>query len=476
MNPPLVFISHKHSDRAIANVVRSFVTERTSNKVKVFQSSESGTQAVTPEIGRTLNDELRKALWECKAVILVYTTPDQDWGYCMWECGVATNPESPDTRIIVLQCSDSVPALFSGQVRVNARDKTAIKQFATQFLTSPRFLPGVNDPLTGYERNDPQVESASNKLFDDLQAVIPKEAVAEWPTKPFLQLQLLQSVLKPLADAAPEARTDLARNIVLSHAVVSNSDSKAHALFNMAGLEKGEKLQTLIGLWRERYPKCSDDWVESLVDQVAKAAQRQLPALRWSAMQALDDGQLHVPVLTQVRRLPSISALQFDVYFCPFNLLDATPVASRMVRRGDIYCKVLEPEGEAKIRILELIQELSKNGYTRVPFVSPEDRLIYIAHRSMLDQFVASQVSKGNLSNLEKLTLFDLFSDQPKLREMFEKTSAFVGTQATLGEAKLAMNNTPQCYDVFVTDTGKPNEPLLGWITDIIIAESESAK
>ena len=59
---------------------------------------------------------------------------------------------------------------------------------------------------------------------------------------------------------------------------------------------------------------------------------------------------------------------------------------------------------------------------------------------------------------------------------MFEKTSAFVGTQATLGEAKLAMNNTPQCYDVFVTDTGKPNEPLLGWITDIIIAESESAK
>lgn len=475
MNKPLVFISHKQSDRAIANVVRNFVTEQTSNKVKVFQSSDSGAAAVTPEVGRTLNAELRSAPWECNAVILVYTTQDQDWGYCMWECGVATNPASPDTRIIVLQCSDSVPALFAGQVRVDARNRTAIQQFATQFLTLPKFLPGANDALTGYERGAPQVKRASNKLFDDLEAVIPKEPVAEWPAHPFLQLQLLQSELRPLADAAPDTRAALARDIVLSHAVVSDSDRKAHALFGMAEFDKSETLQTLIGIWRAAYQKRSDDWVDSLVEQVGKAAQRQLPALRLSPMPAVEDGQLYAPVLARARRLPSISALQFDVYFCPFNLLDATPVTSRMVRRGKVFCKVLEPDGEARVSILDLLQELNHHHYNRIPFVSPEDRLAYIAHKSMLDQFVVQQVSKGSVSNLQQLTLADLFSDQPRVREMFANTAAFVGTQATLAEAKRAMNTTPQCYDVFVTDTGKPNEPLLGWITDVIIAESEPA-
>lgn len=41
MTKPLIFISHKHSDRAIANAVRSFVTERSSGNVRVFQSSDA---------------------------------------------------------------------------------------------------------------------------------------------------------------------------------------------------------------------------------------------------------------------------------------------------------------------------------------------------------------------------------------------------------------------------------------------------
>ena len=105
----LVFISHKHSDRAIATVIRSFVTEQTRSTVDVFQSSDP--TAATPQVGRTLNTDLRKALWNAGAVILIYTSPDQDWGYCMWECGVATVEDSPDTRIILLQCSDSAPSL-----------------------------------------------------------------------------------------------------------------------------------------------------------------------------------------------------------------------------------------------------------------------------------------------------------------------------------------------------------------------------
>ena len=139
MPKPLIFISHKHADRAIANVVRSFITEQTRSTVPVFQSSDP--TSVTPSVGRTLNVDLRNALWNAGAVILIYTAPDQDWGYCMWECGVATVQDSPDTRIILLHCGDSAPSLFDGQLGVNARNKLSVQTFVTQFMTQPDFLP-----------------------------------------------------------------------------------------------------------------------------------------------------------------------------------------------------------------------------------------------------------------------------------------------------------------------------------------------
>ena len=161
MSKPLIFISHKHNDRAIATVVRGFITEQTSGKLPVFQSSDPS--AKTPGVGRTLNAELRQALWGAGAVILVYTSPDEDWGYCMWECGVATLPDSPDTRIVLLQCGESAPSLFDGQLRVDARDRTSVATFVTQFMTEPKFIPQVDDALTGYNQTSKQVEQAANR-------------------------------------------------------------------------------------------------------------------------------------------------------------------------------------------------------------------------------------------------------------------------------------------------------------------------
>ena len=68
MPRPLIFVSHKHNDRAIATVVRSFITEQTRSTVDVFQSSDP--TALTPGVGRTLNADLRRALWHAGAVIL----------------------------------------------------------------------------------------------------------------------------------------------------------------------------------------------------------------------------------------------------------------------------------------------------------------------------------------------------------------------------------------------------------------------
>jgi hypothetical protein len=92
---PMVFISHKHTDRGIADAVRSFIERRSNREVRVYQSSSA--EAEAPDVGRALTAELKAALWKTGIVILLYTSEDQDWQWCMWECGVATNPNSPDS-------------------------------------------------------------------------------------------------------------------------------------------------------------------------------------------------------------------------------------------------------------------------------------------------------------------------------------------------------------------------------------------
>ena len=109
---PLLFISHRHAERDIAELLRNFVTDRSGGRIRVFQSSSA--QADNTRVGRDLRRELMDHLWAAGAMVLIYTTEEDDWSYCMWECGVAMHPESPDTKVVVLQCGQKAPKVFEG--------------------------------------------------------------------------------------------------------------------------------------------------------------------------------------------------------------------------------------------------------------------------------------------------------------------------------------------------------------------------
>ena len=115
-----LFISHKHSDTRIAKVVADFVESRTLGEVSVHMSSDPRYKG--PRLGKNINQELCAALYDCNVLLLLYTSADEDWSYCMFECGVATDPQSPRTNIIVFQCGEDVPSPFADQLRVNVRD------------------------------------------------------------------------------------------------------------------------------------------------------------------------------------------------------------------------------------------------------------------------------------------------------------------------------------------------------------------
>ena len=58
------------------------------------------------------------------------------------------------------------------------------------------------------------------------------------------------------------------------------------------------------------------------------------------------------------------------------------------------------------------------------------------------------------------------------IRDRFESSFGFVPSTATLADAKREMERIEKCADVFVTQSGKKDEPVLGWITDNTIIEN----
>lgn len=321
LSKPQVFISHRHSDAEIANVLRVFIRDRSGGRVDVFQSSAPGEG---PRIGRELNEELIVNLRKASLVILIYTTADQDWSYCMWECGAATSRRTK-SRTVVFQCGRDIPSLFAAQVRVDVRSFNSIQNFVNEFLTSPNFFPLYGQSIApGFHPNDSSVQEATQNLYDKLQSVIPPvdpPTVEEWFPYPFLTLELRQEQVETITRATQEKRLSATED-VLRQAVVSNSDKEAARVFGMPNIPPTTSFATLLDNWSDVYPSIEPSWLEALARQVMVAARGQFPTLVWEIMRGCDrnDGTWYAPVLNRVRIIKASNVTQFDVYFNKFEL------------------------------------------------------------------------------------------------------------------------------------------------------------
>jgi hypothetical protein len=319
---PLLFISHKHENRAIADALRNFVEMNTAGTVEVFQSSSE--EAAGPRAGFSLNQELKNALWHAGAFVLIYTHPSLDWSYCMFEYGVANNPRSPESRMILFRCCDAMPALFAGQVNVNARELVDIQKFTNQLLTAPDFFPDHGEPVTQHQPNGQRVAAAAADLYQKLQAVLPPLTPAsheEWPAYPFLRLQLDMKHVEAIKNAPPPDRLRSASHLIRTECLVTGSDKEAERLFNSPGFDRGMKFETLVKAWMEKEEKrdSRSQWVESLVRQVTEGARWQFPPLVWELMQGINGGTWYAPIVTRVRRVPN-QHMEFDIYFFKFEV------------------------------------------------------------------------------------------------------------------------------------------------------------
>ena len=121
--------------------------------------------------------------------------------------------------------------------------------------------------------------------------------------------------------------------------------------------------------------------------------------------------------------------------------------------------------------------ETNKN-IERLPIMDISKVVRYILHKSLLTDF-AWNFSQKKITNasivaksIDQVTLDDLINNSDDGYKLsVTKSVEFIAKDATLLEVQNKINNSKYCQDVFVTATGLPSEPVIGWITNNKITE-----
>ena len=305
---PRIFISHRFDDKSIADVIRRNLARWGFDDI--YQAGAPGSG---PRVGDSLTDELREVLEDVDLVILVYTFTDEDWSWCMWECGLATHPRQANaTRVVVFQCSryDS-PRQFAQQVNVDV-DIEGIRNFTKQLHRNEDFFRGR--PAFRPRLSDEDLDDLSQDFYEDLRPVIPtgqREERYRWDR--------FTLALEPPTDRLNlEVSEDEVVNLIQSELFVTQPFGNALAHFGYANLEGDLKLSNLVERWtsvtRER-ENVSKTWIKGLCLEIRRAIlaypaepnSQELNSVMFSSMS-------YYPVLNHVRVLPD-GSMEFDIYF-----------------------------------------------------------------------------------------------------------------------------------------------------------------
>jgi hypothetical protein len=148
----------------------------------------------------------------------------------------------------------------------------------------------------------------------------------------------------------------------------------------------------------------------------------------------------------------------------------ALPVKDLMIPVAKIvHFTVPADKTEADVKLTELLRLLGGVA-TRIPVFDASGALKYVIHQSVLYKFIAELTLQPEGVAADTLTLAKLLESND-MRRVIAESSAFVAESATLGEAKRAMEETPNCQDVFVTENASRTEPVLGWLTNVDVTK-----
>jgi TIR domain len=306
---PKIFISHRLADKPIADVIRNNLRRWGFNDVY-----QAGAPGAGPRVGESLPDELRDALDQASLVILVYTFTDEDWSWCMWECGLATHPRETDaTRVIVFRCSKyDTPRLFAQQVMVDVEPE-GVRNFTRQLHRNEDFFKGLGKAYRP-ALSDEDLEYLSSALYNELKPVIPpgkREERYRWDR--------FTLKLEPPVDRLNfETNENVMCEQIQSELIVTRPFGNALLHFGYANLEGGLKLGDLVERWTDQTQdreNVSKDWIIALCLEIRRAIDAYPAEPSWQPLNSVSFSRTsYFPVLNHMRVLPD-SSMEFDIYF-----------------------------------------------------------------------------------------------------------------------------------------------------------------
>lgn len=324
---PSIFISHRHADFALAGILRDFIEQRAPN-AEVFQSTYEGGGS---SIGKLLSEDLGKRLSAAEVVLLLYTTADENWSYCMWEVGVAFNPECEDTRIIVLQAGADVPAPLGARRAVRLASETDVMQFVAQLFTDATLFPKHGSALWPKRTADGDVvKRIGADLWGKLlEYGIKEDADKDWhicrtivlaTTTVFeaemcAQLQGLTS-----SPASPERRQEVAelQRRLAENLHVETAPRGSGEIFGLH-VKPETRFAEMVEAWREERD-AEPVWVDMLLEQILRAVEGKWPRSRYHALRHATDDHAYLPMLELVRRLPAAGRVEYHIILPRFDL------------------------------------------------------------------------------------------------------------------------------------------------------------
>ena len=90
-----IFISHKHEDHALAMAVRDALHRLGCGRIECFVSG------VDIAAGADWNRQIKSRLAQSHLLILLFTSPSQNWDWCLYEAGLFTRFDVEDVSAIV---------------------------------------------------------------------------------------------------------------------------------------------------------------------------------------------------------------------------------------------------------------------------------------------------------------------------------------------------------------------------------------
>jgi len=140
----------------------------------------------------------------------------------------------------------------------------------------------------------------------------------------------------------------------------------------------------------------------------------------------------------------------------------ATPVTTIMKPFADMAQYKLQTGQSEKDVVIRDMQKLLEGKVNRLPIVDINGVVKYMIHEASIDKYVAKTG--------EETDTLDVFLQKAKEKGFeFGLNQAFVVVKesATLLEANAKMEEYPFVRDVFVTRGGTPQEPYIGWISNV---------